>query len=44
MLDTEVGIGKWSHLFYRPLAMYFEAVKERATRIFEADFVPAGTD
>jgi ferredoxin len=29
MLDTEVGIGKWSHLFYRPLAMYLEAVKRR---------------
>jgi quinone-modifying oxidoreductase subunit QmoC len=44
MLDTEVGIGKWSHLFYRPLAMYFEAVKERAAKTFEADLVPAGTD
>jgi ferredoxin len=30
MLDTEVGIGKWAHLFYRPLAMYLEAVKRRA--------------
>ena len=29
MLDTEVGIGKWAHLFYRPLAMYLEAVKAR---------------
>lgn len=27
MLDTEVGIGKWTHLIYRPLAMYLEAVK-----------------
>ncbi len=27
MLDTEVGIGKWAHLFYRPLALYLEAVK-----------------
>lgn len=29
MLDTEVGIGKWAHLFYRPLAMYLEDVKQR---------------
>ncbi|MFW6183731.1 MAG: 4Fe-4S dicluster domain-containing protein [Chloroflexota bacterium] len=29
MLDTEVGVGKWAHLFYRPLAMYLEAVKQR---------------
>jgi hypothetical protein len=31
MLDIEVGIGKWAHLIYRPLAMYFESVKEKAT-------------
>jgi hypothetical protein len=31
-LDTEVGIGKWTHLFYRPLAIYFTAVKEKAER------------
>ena len=30
MLDTEVGIGKWMHVFYRPLAVYFQAVKVRA--------------
>jgi nitrate reductase gamma subunit len=29
MLDTEVGVGKWAHLFYRPLAIYLEAVKQR---------------
>jgi ferredoxin len=29
MLDTEVGIGKWMHMMYRPLAMYLEAVKEK---------------
>jgi len=38
MLDTEVGIGKWTHLFYRPLAMFFDAVKRRAA---ETE-VPAG--
>ncbi len=30
MLDTEVGIGKWMHMMYRPLAMYLDAVKKRA--------------
>jgi hypothetical protein len=45
MLDTEVGIGKWAHLFYRPLAMYLEAVKARVKREqAEADLVLAGTD
>lgn len=29
MLDTEVGVGKWAHLIYRPLAMYVEALKEK---------------
>jgi energy-converting hydrogenase Eha subunit A len=27
MLDTEVGIGKWTHLAYRPLAVALERVK-----------------
>ena len=31
MLDSEVGIGKWMHLIYRPWAMYLEAVKAKAT-------------
>ena len=45
MLDTEVGIGKWAHLFYRPLAIYLEAVKERIQDEKEAlNVVPAGTD
>jgi ferredoxin len=30
MLDTEVGIGKWTHMIYRPLALYLESVKKRA--------------
>jgi hypothetical protein len=30
MLDTEVGIGKWMHMMYRPLAMYLETVKKKA--------------
>lgn len=32
MLDTEVGIGKWMHMMYRPLAMYLEAVKAKAAQ------------
>lgn len=30
MLDSEVGIGKWSHMIYRPLAIYLSSVKKRA--------------
>jgi len=30
MLILEVPFGKWAHLYYRPLAIYFQAVKERA--------------
>ncbi|MAT98278.1 MAG: 4Fe-4S ferredoxin [Anaerolineaceae bacterium] len=45
MLDTEVGIGKWAHLFYRPLAMYLEAVKARIRQEqLEPELAPAGTD
>jgi heterodisulfide reductase subunit C len=33
MLDIEVGIGKWTHLIYRPMAMYLEAVKEKASQM-----------
>jgi len=45
MLDTEVGIGKWAHLFYRPLAMYLEAVKARVRQEqAKPGLVPAGTD
>jgi ferredoxin len=45
MLDTEVGIGKWAHLFYRPLAVYLEAVKARVRSEEEAGaLVPAGMD
>jgi heterodisulfide reductase subunit C len=29
MLDTEVGIGKWTHLIYRPLAPALEALMKR---------------
>jgi len=30
MLVVEVPFGKWAHLLYRPLAVFFQAVRERA--------------
>jgi len=30
-LVIELPFGKWSHMIYRPLALYFQAVKERAS-------------
>lgn len=45
MLDTEVGVGKWSHLFYRPLALYLERVKQRAGELAGSqDVVVTATD
>lgn len=45
MLDTEVGIGKWTHMIYRPLAMYLDAVKQRAAQEQTApELASAGTD
>ena len=44
MLDTEVGIGKWSHIFYRPLSIYFEKIKERAAQEPVPGLATAGTD
>jgi len=32
MLAVEVPFGKWSHLVYRPLAIYLNSVKERALK------------
>lgn len=45
MLDTEVGIGKWTHMIYRPMAMYLEAVKGKASELkVSPDLAPAGAD
>jgi len=30
MLVVEVPFGKWSHLLYRPLAIYFQSIKDKA--------------
>jgi heterodisulfide reductase subunit C len=43
MLDTEVGIGKWTHLVYRPLAISLDMVKKEAPEHVLGP-VPAGTD
>jgi ABC-type polysaccharide/polyol phosphate export permease len=32
MLLVEMSFGKWTHMIYRPLALYFQAVKERASQ------------
>jgi nitrate reductase gamma subunit len=32
MLLVEMSFGKWAHMVYRPLALYFLAVRERAAR------------
>lgn len=42
MLILEVPFGKWSHLYYRPLAVYFDKVKEAAAeRTLIAEKLPA---
>ncbi len=45
MLDTEVGIGKWTHFIYRPFAIYLDAVKARALEQQSVpDLASAGAD
>ena len=44
MLILEVPFGKWAHLYYRPLAIYFQAVKEKAKEqedVVAGAFAPA---
>ncbi len=41
MLLVEMSFGKWSHMVYRPLALYFLAVREKAARqALAAEVVP----
>jgi ferredoxin len=43
MLLVEMSFGKWSHMVYRPLALYFLAVKQRAARQApSAEVIPNG--
>jgi hypothetical protein len=45
MLVLEVPFGKWSHLAYRPLAVFFQAVKDKATMLQQtAVAATAGSD
>jgi quinone-modifying oxidoreductase subunit QmoC len=46
MLYVTVGpMGKWAHLLYRPFAVYFQGVKERAKEFqIESSAVPAAAD
>lgn len=45
MLVLEVPFGKWSHLAYRPLAIYLQTVKEKAAQLQLAHaLAPVGTD
>ena len=46
MLVLEVPFGKWSHLAYRPFAIYFQAVKEKALEQKSAQeaLAPAASD
>ncbi len=43
MLDTEVGIGKWTHMAYRPLAISLERIKKEARELVPGA-LPAGAD
>ncbi|MFN2146894.1 MAG: 4Fe-4S dicluster domain-containing protein [Anaerolineales bacterium] len=36
MLILEVPFGKWSHLYYRPLAIYFDRIKIKAAQVQES--------
>lgn len=44
MLVVEMSFGKWSHMVYRPMALYFQAVKERAVRRTPAAAVEEAMD
>ena len=45
MLVVEVPFGKWSHLAYRPFAIYFQAIKDKAEALAKQNqsevYVPA---
>jgi hypothetical protein len=40
MLVIEVPFGKWAHLLYRPLAVFFQKVRERALQQQQPQQVP----
>jgi len=46
MLVLEVPFGKWSHLAYRPFAIYFQAIKDKAMQesLSKEALAPVGSD
>jgi Fe-S oxidoreductase len=44
MLVIEVPFGKWSHLFYRPLAVFLATLKEKAAKGSQVDAVTLRKD
>ena len=42
MLGLEVPFSKWSHMAYRPLAMYFAAVRAQTVPVPTVEQVPSG--
>jgi quinone-modifying oxidoreductase, subunit QmoC len=44
MLVIEVPFGKWSHLFYRPLAIFLATVKEKALQESQVDLATVRAD
>ncbi|MGP8194893.1 MAG: 4Fe-4S dicluster domain-containing protein, partial [Syntrophobacteraceae bacterium] len=44
MLVIEVPFGKWSHLFYRPLAIFLTTLKEKALRDSQVDLATIQKD
>jgi ferredoxin len=44
MLILEVPFGKWSHLAYRPLAIYFQRVRQQAEQLAAKAPAPAAAD
>jgi len=40
MLVIEMPFGKWTHMIYRPLALYFQSLKERTQRQESSEGVP----
>jgi hypothetical protein len=40
MLVIEMPFGKWTHMIYRPLAMYFQSLKEKTQQQWSTEEVP----
>jgi ferredoxin len=40
MLVIEMAFGKWTHMIYRPLALYFQSLKEKTERQWSTEEVP----